>query len=127
MRRAAIILTVSAAFVLLAAWSVLRSGTVQADEPLWTPLPGVASSPSLDPLDSKQICDHAIRLKARFNPATIRTTILGYVVERDGAIDDITVAGTSGSKALDEAVVACVATLRFLPLKTGRAMTVGWK
>ena len=127
MRRAAIILTLSASFVLLAAWSVLRSGTVPADEPLWMPLPGVASAPSLDPLESREICDHATSLKARFNPATVRTTILGYVVERDGTIDNIAVAGTSGSKALDQAVIACVATLRFQPLKPGRAMTVGWK
>ena len=127
MRRAAIILTLSVSFVLLAAWSVLRSGTVQMGEPLWMPLPGIASAPSLDPLDSKQICEHATRLKAQFNPATVHTTILGYVVERDGAIDNIVIAGTSGSKALDQAVVACVATLRFQPLKPGRAMTVGWK
>jgi hypothetical protein len=125
MQRVTIILTVSAFFVLLAAWGVLRSGAVQAGEPLWMPLPGVASAPSLDPLDSKQICDHAARLKARFSPATVRTTILGYAVERDGTIDDIVVAGTSGNKALDEAIVACVATLRFRP--PGRAMTVVWK
>jgi TonB family protein len=127
MRRAAIILTLSASFVLLAAWSVLRTGTVQTGEPLWMPLPGVASAPSLDPLDSRQICEHAARLKAQFNPATVRATILGYVVERDGTIDDIAVAGTSGSKALDQAVIACVATLRFEPMKNGRAMTVEWK
>ena len=127
MRRVAVILTLSVSFVLLAAWSVLRSGTVQADEPLWMPLPGVTSAPSLDPLDSRLICEHAVNLKARFSPATVRTTILGYAVERDGTIDDIVVAGTSGSKVLDEAVVACVATLRFQPLRPERAMTVGWK
>jgi TonB family protein len=127
MRGAAIILTVSASFVLLAAWGVLRGGDTTEIAPLWMPLPGVAAAPSLDPLDSKQICGHAATLKARFSPASIHTTILGYAVERDGAIDDITVAGTSGSKALDEAVIACVATLRFQPLKIGRAMTVGWK
>ena len=127
MRRAAIILTLSASFVLLAAWSVLRSGAAVDTEPLWAPLPGIASAPSDDPEDSREICKHATNLKARFNPASIHTAILGYVVERDGTVDNIAVAGTSGSKALDEAVIACVTTLRFKPLKTGRAMMVQWK
>jgi TonB family protein len=127
MHRAAIILTLSASFVLLAAWGVLHGGGAEDIEPLWAPLPGVASVPPPDPLDSKQICEHAARLKARFKPASVHTTILGYVVEPDGSMDDITVADTSGSKALDQSIIACVATLRFQPLKHGHAMMVQWK
>src|SRR5271170_7241319 len=100
MRRAAIILTLSISVVLLAAWGVLRSGTAPETEPLWAPLPGLASAPSPDPIDSKNICAHAANLKARFRPASVHTVILGYIVERDGSVDDITVAGTSDSNAL---------------------------
>jgi TonB family protein len=127
MRRAAIILTLSASFALLAAWGVWRNDAAAEPEPLWTPLPGLASAPSRDPMDSKEICHHAATLRERFSPASVHTAILGYVVERDGTVDDIAVAGTSGSKALDEAIIACVATLRFQPLNTGRAMVVQWK
>jgi TonB family protein len=49
------------------------------------------------------------------------------VVEPDGSVDNIAAVGTSGSKALDQAVIACVATLRFKPAKSGRAMMVEWK
>ncbi|HTW33995.1 MAG TPA: hypothetical protein VMD53_05195 [Rhizomicrobium sp.] len=127
MRR--LILLLGVFLVLLGAWIVLRNGAWAAPEaePLWMPQPGLASTPSLDPLDSRQICEHAVNLKARFSPASVRTAILGYVVEPEGVIDDITVAGTSGSKALDEAIIACVATLRFLPGNKGRAMIVQWK
>lgn len=127
MHRAAIILTLSASFVLLAAWGVLHGGGAEDIEPLWAPLPGVASVPPPDPLDSKQICAHAVRLKARFKPASVHTAILGYVIEPDGSVDDIAAEGSSGSKALDTAIIACVTTLRFLPLKHGHAMMVQWK
>ena len=127
MRRAAILLTVSASVVLLATWSVLRSNAATETEPLWAPLPGVASAPSRDPLDSKEICTHTANLKARFAPSSVRTAVLGYVIEPDGSVDTITIAGTSGSRVLDQAIIACVATLRFTPLRRGRAMMVQWK
>ena len=117
-------------FLLLASsWIVAREAFSAApeNEPLWAPWPGLASAPSRDPIDSKDICNHAINLKARFSPTSVHTAILGYAVEPDGSLDDIAVAGTSGSKALDRAIIACVTTLRFEPAKKGHAMTVGWK
>jgi len=126
MRRAAIILTLSVSLVVLAAWGLLRSDTTPAGNPLWMPSPGLASAPSLDPLDSREICGHAAYLKARFNPASVRTAILGYIIGPDGSVDNIAVAGTSGSRQLDEAIIACVATLRFKPAKNG-TMMVEWK
>lgn len=125
MRRAAIILTLSV-LVYLAARGVLRSDTMPAGDPLWMPSPGLASAPSLDPLDSREICGHAAYLKARFNPASVRTAILGYIIGSDGSVDNIAIAGTSGSRQLDEAIIACVATLRFKPAKNG-TMMVEWK
>jgi len=126
MRRAAIILTVSASVVFLAAWGVMHGGDEGEIAPLWTPSPGLAAAPSLDPLDSKEICEHAAALKARFSPVSIRTAVLGYIIGPDGSVGNIAVAGTSGSRQLDEAIIACVATLRFKPARNGTLM-VEWK
>ena len=62
----------------------------------------------------------AIPRRLRFH-----TAILGYVVRTDGTVHDIAVAGSSGSPALDKTIVACVATLRFKPLR--QEMMVQWK
>ena len=121
------IVIVAAFLVPFAAWGLLRNSAAAEPEALWAPLPGVVSVPPPDPQDSKEICAHAVALKARFNPASVRTAIFGYVVEADGTVDNITVVGTSGSRALDEAIIACVGTLRFQPAKSGHAMMVQWK
>jgi TonB family protein len=119
------------AFAVFAAWSFARGGlfafaeAAQAPEPLWAPRPAVAELPPTP--SSREICDRATELKARFSARSIRTTILGYVVQSDGTIHDIDVAGSSGNRALDRAVMACVATLRFQPPPNGQAMTVEWK
>lgn len=122
-----VVLIAAAILVPLAAWAALRNSADAEGEPLWGPFPGLASAPLSNPIDSKDICAHAAYLKARYSPSSVHTAILGYVVEADGVVDNIAVAGTSGSKALDHAIVACVATLRFTPAKRGRTMTVAWK
>jgi TonB family protein len=118
-------------FAVLSGWSFVRGGlfatadAATTSSPLWLPIPGVAELPPTD--TSREICDRTSELKSRFSAASTHTAMLGYVVRPNGTIHDIAVAGSSGSPALDKAIVACVATLRFRPLKGGQAMMVQWK
>jgi len=118
------------AFAVLAGWGFVRGGffaTADAGtaSPLWAPLPGVAELPMTN--SSRETCDRATELKSRFRTDSVRTAVLGYIVKLDGRIHGISVAGSSGNKQLDVAIVACVATLRFRPPQNGQAMMVQWK
>ena len=118
-------------FAVFVAWNSTRGGILAPAQaapnsaPLWTPWPDVAALPPTRL--SRDICDRASELKAQFRAASVRTVILGYAIEANGMIHDIEVAASSGSKALDNAIVACVATLRFRPLPNRQAMLVEWK
>lgn len=113
------------AFALFAGWSVMRAEAAPPPSPLWLPMPGVAELPQS--VSSREICDRASTSKAQFRPDTVHSAILGYVVEPNGAVDDITVVGSSGSKQLDQTIVACLTTLRFQPPPNSHAMMVQWK
>jgi len=117
------------AFAVLAGWSFVRGGffaaadAASASSALWAPMPDVAGLPMTN--SSREICDRAAELRSRFRADSIHTAILGYVVRPNGTVHDIAVAGSSGSPALDKTIVACVATLRFKPLR--QEMMVQWK
>ena len=92
--------------------------------PLWMPLPAVAARPPADPKTTRELCNAALETRARLAPAKVRTAMLGYIVERDGSVNDIRVTSSSGNSGLDMAIALCVATLRFTPPANGQALSV---
>lgn len=97
---------------------------IPLQEPLFLPLPAVASLAPADPKTSRELCDGAMQTRMRLAPAKIRPAVLGYIVERDGSVNDIRVASSSGNSGLDMAIALCVSTLRFQPPANGQALSV---
>ena|SRR5215472_7195764 len=93
-------------------------------QPLWMPYPALASRAPADPRTSNELCKGAVETRVRLAHAQIRPAVLGYVVERDGSVNDIRVASSSGSTGLDMAIALCVATLRFQPPANGQPLLV---
>lgn len=64
-----------------------------------------------EPCNQRTVHRHAVRLD---NPGT---TIAAYHITADGTVKDVTVKQSSGVALLDDAVISCVSSWRFYPIR----------